>query len=85
MLIQYLSGKIEGPLGTDELTMGALKVPQQALGVAETIDVLLLDEVRWDGIMGLAYPSSSLARKGVRPVLDNIMDLKLLKEPIFGY
>jgi len=85
MLIQYLSGKVEGPLGVDDVKLGSLVVPNQIFGIAETIDVPLLDEVRWDGIMGLAYPSSTLSRKGVRPVFDNIMDQRLLKDAIFGY
>jgi len=38
------------------------------------MEVPLLDEVRWDGILGLAYPRSELAKAGVRPVFDNIMD-----------
>jgi cathepsin D len=80
-----LSGKIEGPLAVDDVKIGALVVPNQVFGTAETIDVPLLDEVRWDGIMGLAYPSSRLARDGVSPVFDNIMTQKLVKQSIFGY
>jgi len=85
MLIQYLSGKVEGPLGVDDVTVGALTVPNQVFGTADTIDVPLLDEVRWDGILGLAYPNSVLARKGVKPVFDNMMAQRLLRDNIFGY
>ena len=71
--IKYLSGKVEGALAVDDLTVGSLTVPGQVVGLARTIDVPLLDEVRWDGILGLAYPGSKLAKAGVKPVFDNIM------------
>lgn len=85
MLIQYLSGKVEGDLVVEDVKVGALTVPGQIVGVAETIDVPLLDEVRWDGILGLAYPSSALAKKGVSPFFDNVMSRKLVQDGIFGY
>lgn len=85
MLIQYLSGKVEGDLIVEDVKVGALTVPGQVVGTADTIDVPLLDEVRWDGILGLAYPSSALAKKGVTPFFDNVLKQKLTAEPIFGY
>ena len=85
MLIQYLSGKVEGALVTEDVRIGALTVPAQQFGAATTVDVPLLDEVAWDGIVGLAYPSSALARKGVTPLFDNCMARKLLPSPVFGY
>jgi len=65
--------------------LGALTVKGQVFGTADTIDVPLLDEVRWDGIMGLAYPSSTLSRHGVKPVFDSMMAQGLLQDHIFGY
>jgi len=85
MLIQYLSGKVEGDLVVEDVRVGALTVPEQVVGTAETIDVPLLDEVRWDGILGLAYPSSALAKKGVMPFFDNVMAKRLVPANIFGY
>jgi cathepsin D len=85
MLIQYLSGKVEGDLVTEDVKVGALTVSNQMVGTADTIDVPLLDEVTWDGILGLAYPSSALAKKGVTPFFDNVIKQKLTPEPIFGY
>ena len=85
MLIQYLSGKVEGALVTEDVRVGGLLVPGQQFGAASTVDVPLLDEVKWDGIVGLAYPSSALARRGVTPLFDNCMARKLLPSPVFGY
>jgi Eukaryotic aspartyl protease len=85
MLIQYLSGKVEGDLITEEVRVGDLVVADQQFGAAETIDVPLLDSVHWDGIVGLAYPSSALARTGVTPFFDNVIAKKLLPSSVFGY
>ena len=60
MCIQYLSGKVEGFMARDTITIGDLKVNGQVFGMADTIDVPLLDEVVWDGIIGLAYPNQKL-------------------------
>lgn len=83
--ISYLSGKVEGLLGTDIVRLGPLQVTQQALGAADQIDVPLLDDVDWDGIVGLAYANPKLMKEGVEPLFDNIMKKKLLKNNIFSY
>merc|ERR1711908_269526 len=53
--------------------------------MADTIDVPLLDEVVWDGIVGLAYPNSKLTKEGVDPLFDNIIRQKLLVNNVFSY
>lgn len=83
--IQYLSGKVEGLLARDVVTIGSLQVARQVFGVADVIDVPLLDEVAWDGIVGLAYPNEALADEGVRPLFDSIIDGHLLRRNVFAY
>ena len=56
--------------------LGDLKVNSQVFGMADTIDVPLLDEVVWDGIIGLAYPNQKLNDQGVTPLVDNMMKKK---------
>ena len=63
MCIQYLSGKIEGFMAKDYVCVGALCVSEQVFGMADIIDVPLLDEVVWDGIIGLAFPNDGLEVK----------------------
>jgi len=85
LTISYLSGKVEGALGHDVVGLGPLKVTHQSFGAADQIDVPLLDDVDWDGIIGLAYPNPKLTKEGVMPLFDTIMTRKLLKNNIFSY
>ena len=85
MCIQYLSGKVEGFMAKDTITIGDLKVTSQVFGMADTIDVPLLDEVVWDGIIGLAYPNQKLNEQGVVPLVDNMMGKKTLQNNVFAY
>lgn len=79
MSIEYLSGRVEGPFVYETVKLGDISVPRQIVGVASTIDIALLDDVVWDGILGLAYPSSFLLEKGVTPLFDNMMQQKVLE------
>jgi cathepsin D len=85
MSIEYLSGKVEGDLVQDEVGLANLRIHHQTLGAASVVDVPLLKEVRWDGILGLAYPNSELSKEGVMPVFDTIINEKLLQRNVFGY
>jgi len=45
---------VSGKMGKETIILGDLVVPNQIIGVADRVDVPLLDEVTWDGILGLA-------------------------------
>ena len=79
--IDYVSGKIEGLLARDAVTIGGMRVLQQLIGVADVVDVALLDDVVWDGILGLGFPDASVPGK---PFFDNALDQGLLNRPMFG-
>ena len=85
MCIQYLSGKIEGYMAKDYVCVGALCVAEQVFGMADTVDVPLLKEVVWDGIIGLAFPNSNLQEQGVVPLMDNMMQSSILTSNMFAY
>ena len=86
MSIKYLSGAVEGPLAKDVVTIGDnMVVKDQVFGMARQIDVPLLDDVVWDGIIGLAYPNEELSGEGIKPLFDNIMDQELLLNNVFSY
>ena len=85
MCIQYLSGKIEGFMAKDYVCVGALCVSEQVFGMADVIDVPLLDEVVWDGIIGLAFPNDQLSTQGITPLMDNMMASKILTNNVFAY
>ena len=80
MAIQYLSGKVEGDMCLETIGLGDLIIPNQVIGIAREVEIPLLDEVIWDGILGLAYPNKNLRNKGISPLFDNIINQNLLKK-----
>lgn len=38
----------------------------------------LLEQVIWDGILGLGFQSEKLSKYGILPVMDNIMQSEIL-------
>ena len=65
MAIQYLSGKVEGEMALESIGLGDLIVPEQVIGIAKEVEIPLLDEVIWDGILGLAYANKNLRKKNI--------------------
>jgi hypothetical protein len=79
MSIQYLSGKVEGEMAIESIGLGDLLVPEQVIGIAKEVEIPLLDEVIWDGIIGLAYANKNLRSKNISPIFDTIISNNLLK------
>ena len=44
----------------EDITIGDLKVKNQVIGIAQDVDIPLLEDVIWDGILGLAYANQHL-------------------------
>lgn len=80
MSIQYLSGKVQGEMGLETIGLGDLIIPNQVIGIAKEVEIPLLDEVNWDGILGLAFPNKNLRKKNISPLFDNIINQGILKE-----
>jgi len=78
--IQYLSGRVSGDMVYEDVKAGDVVVHRQIVGVADHVDIVLLDDVIWDGILGLAYPNKVLSRKGVVPFFDNVIRSGALKK-----
>ena len=57
----------------ETVVLGDVKVKNQVVGLAEVVDIELLDDVKWDGILGLAYPNPALSSKGITPIFDTII------------
>lgn len=80
MNIQYLSGKVVGSMVYETVQLGEVPVPKQVVGLASIVDIELLDDVVWDGILGLAYPNPQLTAKGIVPLFDNVVHHRLLTD-----
>jgi len=49
-------------MAKETIRLGDMDVPHQIIGIANEVEIPLLDEVTWDGILGLAYPNQNLKR-----------------------
>ena len=67
-------------MGRETIYLGDLAISRQIFGVATEVDIPLLDEVKWDGILGLAYPNFNMRKKQIKPLFDNIMAQELLQK-----
>lgn len=85
MSVTYLSGEIEGPLAYETVKLGSIVVNDQPFATADTIKVPLLADVKWDGVLGLAYPNKELYDQGVVPVMDSMIERKMLDHNIVSY
>jgi len=83
MSVRFGTGSIDGFLGQDTFTFGPIKVKKQTFGqiTQETGSVFMSG--KFDGILGLSFPSLSAA--GYTPVFDNIMRQHLLTRNAFSF
>ncbi|XP_053463185.1 napsin-A [Nycticebus coucang] len=81
--IQYGSGRLNGILSEDKLTIGGLKSASLVFGEALWEPSLTFTFAHFDGILGLGFPI--LAVEGVRPPLDVLVEQGLLDKPVFSF
>jgi hypothetical protein len=58
----------------ETVTLGDIQVDGQVVGLGKVVDIELLDDVKWDGILGLAYPNPALTAQGITPIFDTIIN-----------
>ena len=70
--IEYLSGKVTGVWGRELVYLGELSFWGN-LGLATKIEVPILDDVKWDGIVGLGFANNKMKQINILPVMDSII------------
>lgn len=81
--IRYGSGSLSGFISQDVLRVADLVIYSQDFGEALSEPDLSFTFGRFDGILGLAY--SSISVNNVIPPFYNMIDQKLLDEPVFSF
>ncbi|XP_028267251.1 napsin-A [Parambassis ranga] len=81
--ISYGRGSLSGFISGDTVSIAGLSVPGQQFGEAVKQPGITFAVARFDGVMGMAYPSISVAK--VTPVFDTAMAAKLLPQNIFSF
>lgn len=81
--IQYGRGSLSGFISEDSVIVAGLSVPGQQFGEAVKQPGITFAVARFDGVLGMAYPSISVAN--VVPVFDTAMNAKLLPQNIFSF
>ncbi|XP_044243015.1 gastricsin [Ursus arctos] len=81
--VQYGSGSLSGIYGYDTLRVQSIQVSNQQFGLSEHEPSPYFVQLKFDGIMGLAYPA--LAEGRGTTALQGLLRAGLLSSPVFSF
>ncbi|XP_042351576.1 gastricsin-like [Plectropomus leopardus] len=81
--LPYGAGSLYGIFGYDTVEVGGIVINNQEIGLSTNEPGETFEVARFDGILGLSYPSISAG--GETPVMDNMINQNLLSANIFAF
>lgn len=81
--VVFGTGSLSGPLSVDDFHVGPFTVYNQSFAMIQEQQGSVFEEVPFEGILGLAFPSMSA--NGVTPFFDSIIQQKALKSNAFAF
>ncbi|GFE54141.1 aspartyl protease [Babesia ovis] len=79
ILVKYLTGEMQAVDGTANVNlMNGITVKNANVGLATNLDIPILMELPWDGIVGLGFATDDQIARGSRPLLQAIQDNSLM-------
>lgn len=81
--IRYGSGSLSGYMSKETLTFGNIEVPDQPFAEATNLPGLAFAVGKFDGILGMAFPSISV--NGAIPPVHNMIKQKLIDQGLFSF
>lgn len=83
--ISYGDGSsASGNVFTDNVTVAGITIPNQSVEAAEKLSESFLQDGGNDGLLGLAWPSiNTVSPNTVKTPVENMIDQKLIAEPLF--
>ena len=82
-LMNFGSGSIKGVLSKDTISLAGAKLTEVTFGETLQQTGLALAFAKFDGILGLGFPSIAVA--GVKSILDIMVDQKVITKPMFSF
>ncbi|KAG7259603.1 hypothetical protein CRUP_015969 [Coryphaenoides rupestris] len=81
--LPYGAGSLYGLFGYDTVNVAGIEITNQEIGLSTNEPGQNFVAAKFDGILGLSYPSISAG--GETPVMDNMMSYNLLQSNMFAF
>ncbi|XP_046890409.1 gastricsin-like isoform X1 [Hypomesus transpacificus] len=81
--LPYGAGSLNGVFAYDTVNVGGIVINNQEIGLSTNEPGQNFVVAKFDGILGLSYPTISAGRE--TPVMDNMMSQRLLQADIFAF
>lgn len=72
-------------MANETIYLGPMSIQNQTVGIANEVVIPMLDDVKWDGIVGLSYANQKTKDQKIITFFDNIIQQNILNRNIFSY